>query len=180
MQPFGSQYLAEVVNVTNRTLDKARAEIEKGNLWRAKEILQGAIRGQGYDVQLFEMLGTVFLRMGDLPEAGRFLFLSGVRRPEYLEPIEIFLSRRRPKQPHNFVYLFPRKARLKTVSAYPQEVAQVLREMGLPETLTDENGKVCEPQATDGIVEWLTCGTIAFVILGLLVLGAIKLLEIIR
>src|SRR5687768_18434738 len=58
-------------NVTNRTIDKARREIENGNLWRAKEILQGAIGSESYDVQLFEMLGTVFLRMGDLPEAGR-------------------------------------------------------------------------------------------------------------
>ena len=168
------------MNVTNRILDKARAEIEKGNLWRAKEILQGAIRGEGYDVQLFEMMGTVFLRMGDLPEAGRFLFLSGVRRPEYLEAIELFLSRHRQKEPHSFVYLFPRRARLKTVSDYPHEVAQVLREMGLPEVLKDKEGRVYVPDSGSDAVGWVTCGTILFVTLTLLILGAIKLLEMIR
>lgn len=166
--------------MTNRTLDKAREEIEKGNLWRAKEILQGAIRSATYDAHLFEMMGTVFLRMGDLPEAGRFLFLSGVRRPEYLGPIEIFLSRHGRKEPHDFLYLFPRTARLRTVSEYPQEVAQVLREMGCPEILRDVGARGYQPQTGSGILHWLPCGTIAFVILALIVLGAIKLFEMIH
>lgn len=166
--------------MTNRILDKANREIEKGNLWRAKEILQGAIRSGSYDVQLFEMMGTVFLRMGDLPEAGRFLFLSGVRQPEYLEPIEIFLSKHRQKEPRDFVWLLPRSARLKTMSDYPNEVAQVLREMGFPEILRDKKGRVYLPQSGNGIVFWLTCGTIALVTLALIILGVIKLSEMIR
>src|SRR5215204_7207588 len=126
--------------MTNRTLDKAQKELAQGNLWRAKEILQGAIKSERYDVQLYELMGTVFLRMGDLPEAGRFLFLSGVRKPEYLESIEIFISKHRKNQPRAFLYLFPRNARLKTLSDYPGEVAQTLREMGFPKVLKDENG----------------------------------------
>lgn len=165
--------------VTKRILDKARHEVDQGNLWRAKEILQGAIRSESYDVELFEMMGMVLLRMGDLPEAGRFLFLSGVRRPEYLEAIEIFLSRHRRKKPDDFVYLVPRKARLKTVSEYPHEVAQVLREVGFPETFKFENGRVYTEQSWKDRVGWLACGTIALVILALIILGVIKLREII-
>lgn len=165
--------------MTNRILDKARKELEQGNLWRAKEILQGAIRSGSYDVQLFETLGTVFLRMGDLPEAGRFLFLSGVRRPEYLESIEIFLSRHRRKKPHDFVYVLPRSARLRTTSDYPHEVAQVLRRIGFPEVLKGENERVYLPQTRNSILEWITCGTIALVVLGLFTLGVIKLFEIV-
>lgn len=167
-----------MVNVTTRTLDKARREIEKGNLWRAKEILQGAIRSENYDVQLYEMLGTVFLRMGDEPEAGKFLFLSGVRRSEYLESIELFLSRHSRKAPHDFVRHLPRKARLRTVSDYPHEVAQTLREMGLPEVLKDKHGRIYEPETPIGIVGRLGCGAIALVTLALLILGAIKLWEL--
>ena len=166
--------------MTNRILDKAQEELEKGNLWRAKEILQGAIRSEGYNVQLFEMMGTVLLGMGDLPEAGRFLFLSGVRRPEYLEAIELFLSRHRRTKSHNFIYLLPRRARLRTVSDYPQEVAQVLREMGFPEVLKDKDGRVREPGSDSGIVQSIACGTIAVVTVGLIILGVIKLLEIVR
>lgn len=167
-------------NVTNRILDKAKGEIEKGNLWRAKEILQGAVRSESYDVQLFEMMGIVFLRMGDLPEAGRFLFLAGVRNPEYLEPIEIFLSKHRRKEPHDFVNLLPRSARLRTMSDYPNEVAQVFREMGFPEILSEKNAIGYLPKTGKGIVQWLACGTIALATLALLILGAIKLSEMIR
>lgn len=166
--------------MTKRTLDKARRELDHGNLWRAKEILQGAIRSESYDVELYEMMGTVFLRMGDLPEAGRFLFLSGVRRNDYLEAIELFLSKHKGKAPQEFVHLFPRKARLRTVSEYPHEVAQLLKETGFRKTVTDEDGKVYPPHDWKDVAGWITCGTIAVVVLGLIVLGAIKLLEITR
>jgi hypothetical protein len=166
--------------VTKRTLDKAQRELDHGNVWRAKEILQGAIRSESYDVQLYEMMGTVLLRMGDLPEAGRFLFLSGVRRDDYLEAIEIFLSRHRRKAPHEFIHVLPRKARLRTVSEYPHEVAQVLREIGVPEIVKDEDGRVYRQENWKDKVSWLIGGTIFFGIIGLIILGAIKLLEIIR
>ena len=166
--------------MTKRTLDKARRELEQGNLWRAKEILQGAIRNENYDGQLYEMMGTVLLRMGDLPEAGRFLFLSGLRRPEYLEAIEMFLSRHRPKKPEEFFHVLPRRARLKTVSEYPAEVAQVLREIGFHEIVKDEEERFYQPRDWKDVAGWITCGTIAFVVVGLLILGALKFFELIR
>lgn len=166
--------------MTNRILDKAQHELEQGNLWRAKEILQGAVRSDGYDVQLFEMMGTVLLRMGDLPEAGRFLFLSGVRRAEYLEAIEIFLSKHRRKKPEEFFHVLPRRARLKTVSEYPAEVAQVLREIGFLEMVKDEEDRFYQPQDWKDVAGWIIFGTIAFVIIGLIILGALKFLELIR
>lgn len=164
--------------MTNRTLDKAQREMDNGNLWRAKEILQGAIgSGESYDVQLFEMMGSVLLRMGDLPEAGRFLFLSGVRQPDYREAIEIFLSRYSRTAPHDFIHLLPRSARLRTVSDYPDEVARALREMKFPEVLKDKNERVIQPRTGKDVVAWLACGAIALVTLTLIILGAIKLWE---
>jgi hypothetical protein len=166
--------------VTNRSLDKARREIENGNLWRAKEILQGAIRNESYDVELFEMMGTVLLRMGDLGEAGRFLFLSGVRKPEYRESIEIFLSRHRRKHAHDFVDLLPRRSRLRTVSEYPDEVARVFREMGFPESLKERRAGRFLPENRHDTLLWLACGTIALVTLVLIILGLIKVSEMFR
>ena len=71
-----------------RAILNAEKEVAKGNLWRAREILQGSIPNAGYDCDLFESLGNVLLSMGDLPEAGRFLFLAGKRQPEYDEAID--------------------------------------------------------------------------------------------
>lgn len=166
--------------MTSRTLDKAQREIENGNVWRAKEILQGAIGSESYDVQLFEMMGTVLLRMGDLPEAGRFLFLSGVRQPEYCEAIEIFLSRYSRTAPYDFIHLLPRSARLRTLSDYPDEVARTLREMKFPEVLKDKNERVIQPRNKKDVAAGFACGAIALVTLTLIILGAIKLSEIIR
>lgn len=69
-------------------------EIEAGRLWRAKEMLQGALSQVIFDDQLLEKYGQVLLAMGDDLEAGRFLFASGSRRPEYAQPIALFLDRR--------------------------------------------------------------------------------------
>lgn len=167
--------------MTNRNLDNAKREIDNGNLWRAKEILQGAVGSErSYDVELFELMGTVLLRMGDLLEAGKYLFLSGVRRPDYLESIEIFLSRHRRKHPRDFVAHLPRSARLRTVSDYPADVARVLREMGFPENLKRQEARTYLPQTGKDTLLWITCGTIALAILLLIILGAMKLLEIIK
>jgi len=167
--------------MTNRTLENAQQEIERGNLWRAKEILQGAIGSEkSYDVKLFEMMGTVLLQMGDLLEAGKFLFLSGVRRPEYAEAIEIFLFRFRRKHPHDFIGLLPRSARLRTVSDYPDGVARAFREMGFSENLKKLKGSTDLERTGKETFLWITCGAIALVLLLLIILGAMKFLEIIK
>lgn len=102
-----------------------------------------------------------------------------LRKSEYLEAVEIFLSTHRQKKPPEFVHVFPRSARLRTVSEYPDEVVQELREMGFPEVLKNEEGRVYRAQNSKDFGSWLTCGTIAILTLGLLILGVIKLSEMI-
>jgi len=163
-----------------RTLEKAEKELAKGNLWRAKEILQGAIPQAGYNFELFEKLGEVLLAMGDLPEAGKFLFLSGKREPEYEESINIFLHKVRKNKPHDLFRAFPRKARLMTLSEYPVDVAQKLRELGFPEILKDERGRVtvADESGSDAVF-LVACLVIVLIVLGLIVMGLIKLKEMI-
>lgn len=88
-----------------RALEHAERELAQGRLWRAKEVLQGAI-SNGYDRELFERLGLVLLRMGDLCEAGRYLFLSGRREAAYQESIGLFLSRHQ-RNPRALFAAFP-------------------------------------------------------------------------
>src|SRR5262245_8259364 len=94
-----------------RTIERAQAEIERGRLWRAREILQGSIRTLGYNLELYEEYGRLSLRMGDAPEAGRFLFLSGARKPEYEEAIHLYLEKH-GQSPAGLFRSFPQKARL--------------------------------------------------------------------
>jgi len=82
--------------MSRRTFDdfsRMDQAISEGKLWRAKEILQGRVCNSFYDPTLYEKYGGLLLQMGDLIEAGRWLFLSGKRAPEYQTAIELYLQR---------------------------------------------------------------------------------------
>jgi len=111
--------------------ERADAAIAAGKLWRAREILQGNIPLHGYDRHLFERHGQVLLRLGDAMEAGKYLFLSGERRPEYEEAISIFLARHGRRGSRQVIAEFPLVARLKHVSEYPEAVRRTLDELGV-------------------------------------------------
>lgn len=160
-------------------LAAADIEIAKGELWKAKEILNKSIKYAGYDVKLYEKLGYVLLRMGDKFEAGKYLFLSGTPDPEYQESIEIYLERYRDK-PHNLFHPFPRAAKLPRIADYPERVADKLREIGFADELeaVHQIGRARENGVSDKLA--LTIFIVVIVcILGLLGLGIVKLIEIV-
>jgi len=105
--------------------------IAEGKLWRAKEMLQGNIGTRGYDTKLFDRYGQVLLAMGDLVEAGRYLFLSGERKPDYEEAIGLYLARHTRKDPRNLLGTFPQPARLQKLDAYPEAVRRALEDLGI-------------------------------------------------
>lgn len=100
--------------------------IQEGKLWRAKEILQGNISACGYDRKLFEKYGQLLLLQRELIEAGKYLFLSAARRPEYEEAISLYLDRFTRKEPRNLLWTFPFAARLRRIEDYPDAVSQTL------------------------------------------------------
>ncbi|HET6891046.1 MAG TPA: DUF6584 family protein [Pyrinomonadaceae bacterium] len=159
-----------------RAIVRAEKECALGNLWRAKEILQGSIPNMGYDYELFEKLGTVLLEMGDLPEAGRFLFLSGRRLQAYDEAIRVFLWKHKKDQ-HALYASFPRVAKLVKRADYPETVSMRLKELGFPEILRNEHFTFSQTNNNSwipAIAGWAIIGSI----LALLLLGLIKLVEI--
>ena len=109
---------------------KALAE---GKLWKAKEILQGNVAAQKFDPALYEQYGLVLLEMGDLVEAGKYLFLAGKSKPEYLKAIDLYLSRYAKHGWQNLYSTFPSWAKLLDLSEYPEPVGHELRRLGYPE-----------------------------------------------
>ncbi len=73
--------------------------------------------------------------MGDAVEAGKYLFLSGVRKPEYETPIALFIGRYTRRDPLQLYHALPRPGRLARRDAYPPVVAAHLEQLGLPATL---------------------------------------------
>jgi len=160
-------------------LAEADREIAAGNLWRAKEILHRSLKNSGYNVQLFEKLGIVLLQMNDLVEAGKYLFLSGVRKPEYEKAIGIFLQKYEGK-PHNLFHPFPRSAKLSEISDYPEAVAVKLRELGFSDGLETVHGiHSNSPIGSGGKIALAVVLAIVLVIVVLLILGIVKLFEIV-
>ena len=111
--------------------------IERGETWRAKEMLRGNVGSGSYDSQLYERYGKLLLDLGELVEAGKYLFLSGRRHPEYDEAIAVYLSRHPESRPELLFRSFPSGARFRELHRYPLEVRRVLEERGLPQHFAD-------------------------------------------
>ena len=114
--------------------DRVDEAIARGEVWRAKEILRGNIRIRGYDVELYERYGRLLLDIGEMSEAGKYLFLSGQRAPECEEAISLYLERHVPNPEHMY-FSFPRAARLNDIDEYPEEVRRTLETFNFPVAL---------------------------------------------
>ena len=110
-------------------IDAVERELSAGRLWRAKEILQGRLRSASYDAVLYERYGFVLLQLGDMVEAGKYLFLSGIRKPEYRGPIEIYIERH-GKSLRSLRDTFPACVRRTEIASYPESVLADLQAAG--------------------------------------------------
>jgi hypothetical protein len=113
-------------------IDKVDAALDAGQLWRAKEILAGRIGSAEFSPELCERFGQLLLRMGDDLQAGKYLFLSGVRRPEYESAIRLFLRRYSRAGWQSLLGSFPAAARCAVWADMPQTVRNELRDAGVP------------------------------------------------
>lgn len=110
-------------------IDTVDRELAAGRIWRAKEILQGRLRSAGYDAALYERYGFVLFQLGYMVEAGKYLFLSGVRKPEYREPIGIYIERH-GKSLNSLRDTFPACVRRTGIPSYPENVLDDLQAAG--------------------------------------------------
>ena len=85
--------------------------VQSGELFRAREILTGWVQRGPFDARTCEQLGQILRRMGDSPEAGKYLYLSGVRTGEYPPAIDAFLRRTNALDAPGFLPQFPRTIR---------------------------------------------------------------------
>lgn len=102
-----------------------------GEHWKAKEKLQGQLAQPGYDSALFEKYGYVLLKMNDKLEAGKYLFLSGIRNQEYAESIQLYLNRYAGKDSNYFFHTFPKKAQHAPFTDYPPQVLSDLEKLDI-------------------------------------------------
>lgn len=165
----------------DKTIGRAKAEIENKRYWRAKEILHGSLNTYGYDTELYEIYGVTLLKMGDLLEAGRFLFLSAKRKEEYNESIEIYKRRYFKNGPKQIYSTFPNKAKLGKLSKYPDIVRKELENYDFPEILEGRKSELHldDRSIISRFVEFVTPVIFIILFIALVVLGLIKGWELI-
>jgi hypothetical protein len=122
-----------------RLLAKVEAEISAGRPWRAREILEGSIRSHATDVRVLERYGRLLDRLGDRVQAGKYLFLSGVRGPDVDEAIALFISRHGKGHLNNLTAQFPGEVRRVGLGAFPAVVKEELKQLGLPEAQAEKD-----------------------------------------
>jgi len=59
-----------------RAIERARRDIEAGELWRARDRLHSYVAQDPWHQGALELLGEVYWRMGDAPLAGRSWYLT--------------------------------------------------------------------------------------------------------
>lgn len=106
--------------------------VQEGKLWRAKEILSGRIGTAGFDPRLYEQYGTVLVKMGDLVEAGKYLFISGARQPEFAEALNLFRDRHARGGWQSMLGTWPSRAKSIPIESLPASTQEDLRSLGLP------------------------------------------------
>ena len=106
-------------------------EVAAGRLWRAKEIVRGRIGNTWPNSAVVERYGQILLRMGDDVEAGKYLWLSGVRRAEYEQAIALFLRRHTRQGREILLAQIPKSFRRIPFNELPLEIRNELTAYGI-------------------------------------------------
>lgn len=112
-------------------VERVDAEVAAGRAWRAKEILRGHVAVAWPGQVVSERYGVLLADLGDRLEAGKFLFLSGVRKAEYEDHISLFLKRHGRSRPENLLAQFPRSTRRQRFADLPPQLQTELSALGV-------------------------------------------------
>ncbi len=82
---------------------------------------------------MYEAYGRVLLMMGDKVEAGKYLFISGVREAQYREALELFRARY-AKDRRTLLSSLPKTVRGLAPDRLPTNVREELAVLGVPST----------------------------------------------
>jgi hypothetical protein len=173
-------------------MSRVLADLEAGRLWKARDRLQGLFSADPVNQDVLELLGETYFRMGDLPQAGRYWFLTARSGADVEAAGEAF-DERFGVNAHGRAHSLPVRA---AINEYPREARERLD--GLIENLkqTDSgapyrwmahssrtrwvtgetpgprpSASVREPGRLGRVVGWLGMGLVAFATAGVWIVG---------
>ncbi len=140
-------------------LRDARAEVEAGRAWRAKEMLQGCLATDyALEPAILEAYGKLLDSLGDRCEAGMYLFLSGQRDPAYSQAIEIFLQRYRKTAATDLIARFPARIRREGLGHLPAVVREELEARGASREVLERREPVSHGVRQPTWYDWALLG----------------------
>lgn len=115
----------------------AESALANGDAATALSHLARICFGAAYDTEYLELFGRALAMDGQAENAGRFFFVSGVRNPEYLPAIELFLHRHHnPNSHYQLLSQLPMRMRsISNLNHFPLAVANELRLLGWPDCI---------------------------------------------
>lgn len=162
-----------------RILDRVVAEEQAGRLWRAREILRGALRTHHGNPVILERYGRLLDKLGDRLEAGKYLFLSGAEGPDVDEAVTLFLERHGRGDRGSLLCQFPRRIRLMPLSEFPPRVTEHLQRLGVdpphePWGVTLDRAIAPPSRLGDGL-RFFGCAVVGLVVLACCLVGAVTI-----
>jgi hypothetical protein len=160
-------------------LERAREDIDAGRLWKARDRLEGYLGSDPHEQDALVLLGEVCTRMGDLPAAGKYLYLTeswgdGAAREAFEE--------RYGRSAARMLNALPAKPPLER---YPPEVAARLGRL-VDEAREDGHrwGRKVEelggpPRSSLVLKERAVVAALALLTVGIWILGVVFLLQLV-
>ncbi len=152
-------------------LNRAKAEIEKGRLWRAKEIFQGSLSQERHALEpdFLEAYGVLLNEIGDRFQAGKYLFLSGKRHEEYAEAISLYLHRTRRTHINDLIRQFPATIRRQGLGHLSEIVRKELETRGVNPKDLQHRAEISSPSSSaswgDRYALWVLAGVLILVVI---------------
>ncbi len=130
-------------NRREEAVARARADIEHGDLGKARRRLKTTLRNLGYDPELISLLGKISHDMRDPFEAGRYWLCSTAEGEEVERDIATFVAQAGGK-PESVRSQLPRALRLGSLDKYPPGVQERLRRLQLTDAVVRSTVRVIE------------------------------------
>jgi len=155
--------------------ERIALELKSNRLWRAKELLSSAIKNYDYDEELYFEYARLLYRLGDYMESGKYFLLTNTKKKEYLDAIELFLSRYN----YNFFGYLPRKFKKLDPKYYPTNIKNTLDKKELDYIYKKYNLNKNSNEDYTSKKDMYIAYIIFALVLFLLFLGCLKLIELI-
>lgn len=131
---------------TDRIIERCRRDLAKGEPWRARDRLYGALREYPTDERILDLLGQVLQQMGDLPAAGAAWFLSNRADDDPTTAAAGAALRARFRGPIGIGRSLPLRARLED---YPPPARQRLEQLSADIKATGQDWPYPAPKVID-------------------------------